>query len=150
MNAPAMVGETVELNSLLLGPLDLRADTIVTFPAAIPGFPALRRFALVDTQRDDLVWMQSVDDAGVTLLLADPFRAVAGFEVELPAADLAAFDTLPDGDALLVLVVVQLNDGAPSTANLQSPIVIDRARCLGRQVVLPDSRFGMHHPIALD
>jgi flagellar assembly factor FliW len=150
MNAQVTVGDTVELHSVLLGPLDLGADTIVTFPAAIPGFPELRRFALVETQRDDLVWMQSVDDAGVTLLLTDPFRAVPGFEIELPAADMAAFGPLPVGDALLVLAVVQLNDGSASTANLQSPIVIDRVRCVGRQVVLPESRYGMHHAITLD
>ena len=145
-----MAGDaTVTLDSVLLGALEIRLDTVITFRAGLPGFEALRRFALVDTQRDDLVWLQSVDDAGLTFLLADPFALVPGFEVEIPAADLAA---LGDGVAqasLLVLAVAQLDGGAPVAANLQSPIVIDRERRTGRQVVLPDSRYGMQHPIQI-
>lgn len=141
--------DVVLLDSVLLGPLEIRTDTVITFPAGLPGFVTLRRFALVETQRDDLVWLQSVDDAGLTFLLADPFALVPGFEVELPAADLAALGGADANQALLVLTVVQLDGGLPTAANLQSPVVIDRERRVGRQVVLPDSRYGMHHPIAI-
>lgn len=141
--------ELVHLSSVLLGPLDIRPDTIITFPAGIPGFVELRHFALVETEREDLVWLQSVDDPELTFLLADPFAVVPGFEVDIPAPDLAAIGASGAQEALLVLVVVQLEGGEPVTANLQSPVIIDRGRCQGRQVVLPDSRYGMHHPITI-
>ena len=140
--------ELVTVRSILLGPLEIRADTVFTFPAGLPGFSTLRQFALVDTQRDDLVWLQSVDDPEVTFLLADPFAVVPGFAVDIPAADLAALGVTPTDASLLVLAVVQLEGGQPSSANLQSPIVLDRERRVGRQVVLPDSRYGMHHAIS--
>ncbi|MBC7841078.1 MAG: flagellar assembly protein FliW [Gemmatimonadaceae bacterium] len=149
MSAAMVSADVVLLDSVLLGPLEIRTDTVITFPAGLPGFVTLRRFALVETQRDDLVWLQSVDDAGLTFLLADPFALVPGFEVELPAADLAALGGADANQALLVLTVVQLDGGLPTAANLQSPVVIDRERRVGRQVVLPDSRYGMHHPIAI-
>lgn len=139
----------VTLDSLLLGPLELRTDTLITFPAGLPGFATLRRFALVETQRDDLVWLQSVDDASLTFLLCDPFALVPGFEVDVTQADLAAIGAGTSQASLLVLAVTQLHGGAPVSANLQSPIVIDRDRRMGRQVVLPDSRYGMQHPIAI-
>jgi flagellar assembly factor FliW len=94
--------------------------------------------------------LQSVDDAGLTFLLADPFVVVPGFEVDIPAADLATMGAASGQDALLVLTVVQLEGGRPASANLQSPIVIDRERRVARQVVLPDSRYGMHHAISID
>jgi flagellar assembly factor FliW len=144
-----IAGELLTLDSVLLGPLELRADTVIRFAAGIPGFVTLRDFVLVDTQRDELVWLQSVDDAGLTFLLADPFALVPGFEVEIPAPDLAALGASADTDALLVLVMTQLEGGMPVTANLQSPVVIDRATRRGRQVVLPDSSWGMHHPITI-
>lgn len=149
MSSATASAEVVTLNSMLLGPLELRAETVINFPSGLPGFVSLRNFALVETQRDDLVWLQSVDDAAVTFLLADPFAAVPGFEVDIPAADLATLGANSSEQALLVLAVVQLEGGRPSTANLQSPIVLDRERRVGRQVVLPDSRYGMHHPIAI-
>ena len=142
-------GELVNLQSVLLGSLQIRADTIISFGAGLPGFAHLRDFALVETQRDDLVWLQSVDLPELTFLLADPFALVAGFEVDIPASDLAAMGATDQRDALLVLVVAQLDGGQPTSANLQSPVVIDRDRRLGRQVVLPDSRYGMHHPITI-
>ena len=149
MSVSMASAELVTLNSNLLGPLEIRAETVITFPAGLPGFVALRNFALVETQREDLVWLQSVDDADVTFLLADPFAAVTGFEVEIPIADLATLGSAGSEESLLVLAVAQLEGGRPTTANLQSPIVIDRERRVGRQVVLPDSRYGMHHPISI-
>ena len=149
MSVSMASAELVTLHSNLLGPLEIRAETVITFPAGLPGFVALRNFALVETQREDLVWLQSVDDADVTFLLADPFAAVTGFEVEIPTADLATLGSAGSEESLLVLAVAQLEGGRPTTANLQSPIVIDRERRVGRQVVLPDSRYGMHHPISI-
>ena len=142
-------GELVNLQSVLLGPLEIRADTLITFAAGLPGFAHLRAFALVETQRNDLVWLQSVDAPELTFLLADPFTLVPGFEVDIPASDLAAMGAGEQQDALLLLAVVQLDGGEPTAANLQSPIIIDRDRRRGRQVVLPDSRYGMQHPITI-
>jgi flagellar assembly factor FliW len=149
MSAVTATGDIQTLNSLLLGPLEIRGDTVIHFAAGLPGFVALRNFALVETQRDELVWLQSLDDAALTFLLADPFALVPGFEVDIPTADLAALGITGDVHGLLVLVMTQLDGGIPVSANLQSPIVIDRACRRGRQVVLPDSSWGMHHPITV-
>jgi flagellar assembly factor FliW len=140
----------VTLHSAVLGPLEIRPETVIRFADGLPGFATVHQFALVETQRDELVWLQSVDDAALTFLLADPFALVPGFEVDIPVADLACLGAAARDRSLLVLTVVQLDGGTPVTANLQSPIVIDRERRVGRQVVLPDSRFGMRHPIAID
>lgn len=145
----ALMAADVLVSSVLLGPLTLRAETVITFAAGLPGFPALREFALVETQRDELVWLQSVDEPSLTFLLGDPFALVPGFTLDVPAADVAALGLADADDAPLVLAVLQLDHGAPVSANLQSPIVINREQRGGRQVVLPDSRFGMQHPITI-
>jgi flagellar assembly factor FliW len=149
MTVVASAAELVRLESALLGALDIRPETVFTFPAGLPGFVALHHFALVETQREDLVWLQSVDDPQLTFLLTDPFVAVPGFAVDLPAADLAALGGNAAHASLIVLAVVQLEGGMPVAANLQSPIVLNRDLRVGRQVVLPDSPYGMHHPIAM-
>ena len=149
MSAVTTAGGVVHFESTLLGTLDVYPETIVQFPAGLPGFAACTRFTLVATQRDDLVWLQSLDDAGITLLLADPFQTNPGFEVEIPVADLAALGLSAPHESLLVLVVAQLQQGVPKTGNFQSPIVIDQSRGIGRQVVLPDSSYGMHYPLTI-
>ena len=149
MSAVSTDGESVHLESVLLGPLDIRPDTVITFPAGLPGFVTLRDFALIETHRDELIWMQSLEDAEITFLVVDPFVLVSGFEVEIPPSDLAALGVSDQDATLLVLAVAQLQGGIPVSVNLQSPIVIERARRRGRQVVLPDSRYGMHHAITI-
>jgi flagellar assembly factor FliW len=149
MSASATTAELIRLESVLLGPLDIRPETVVSFPAGLPGFVTLRNFALVDTQCDELVWLQSVDDPDLTFLLADPFVMVPGFAVDIPAADLAVLAGDTPEPNLLVLVVTQLEGGVPVSANLQSPIVVNRDTRRGRQVVVPDSRYGMHHAIVV-
>ena len=150
MSSLLATDELLTLDSLLLGRLEIRSSTVFTFPAGLPGFVTLRRFALVETQRDDLVWLQSIDDAALTFLLGDPFSLVPGFEVELPASDLAALGASASPHALLVLAVVLIEAGEPRAANLQSPIVLDRERRVGRQVVMPESKYGMQDPITID
>lgn len=145
----ALMAADVLVDSVLLGPLTLRVETLITFAAGLPGFTALREFALVETQRDELVWLQSVDEPSLTFLLGDPFALVPGFTLDVPAADVVALGLADADEAPLVLAVLQLDGGAPVSANLQSPIVINRERRGGRQVVLPDSRFGMQHPITV-
>jgi len=149
MSAQTAADDIHTLDSVLLGPLEIRGDTVIRFTAGIPGFVTLRNFALVETQRDDLVWLQSVDDASLTFLLADPFAVVPGFEVNIPTPDLKALGVSGAADGLLVLVMTQLEGGVPVSANLQSPVVINRVNRRGRQVVLPDSTWGMHHPITI-
>jgi flagellar assembly factor FliW len=150
MSAATLLVDALTVDSALLGALEIRPESVVTFAAGLPGFQSLRRFALVETQRADAVWLQSIDDTDVTLLLVDPFAVAPGFAVEVPTADLEALGAPTDTDSLLVLAVAQFRNGVPAEANLQSPIVIRRDRCIGRQVVLPDSKFGMHTPITLD
>ena len=141
--------ETLHLETVLLGPLEVRADTVIHFAGGLPGFLQQRRFVLIETQCDALVWLQSVDDPTLTFLLSDPFATVPGFELELPASDLAALGAADGAAMLLVLAVTQLERGVPVAANLQSPIVIHRDRRVGRQVVMPDSTWGMHHPVTI-
>jgi flagellar assembly factor FliW len=143
MTAAVTANETVVVESNLLGALEIRCDTVIDFAGGVPGFPQLTRCVLVETQRESFVWLQSVDEPGITLLLADPFALVPGFSLDVPAADMAALGAPATPDALLVLTVVELSAGVPATANLQSPIVINRERGCGRQVVLPDSTYGM-------
>lgn len=141
--APAIPPLVIE--STLLGRLEVPADRVLTFAAGLPGFEGQRRFVLVETQRDGLHWLQSVDDAGLSILLADPFRFVEGYEVDVPAADLAALG--PAGDeGVLVLAVTVIEHGLTGAMNLQGPIVVNPATRLAKQVIFPESSFGMAYP----
>ncbi len=130
--------------SRLFGPLTVRPDSLITFPDGLPGFAGERRFILLPAAPEGVFWLQAVEDSSVAFLLVDPFPVFAGYSVELP--DDPASDTPP-----LVLSIVTLPREADEscTANLQAPILLDLARRVGRQAILPDSGYGARHAFDL-
>lgn len=145
--APALPPLVVD--STLLGRLEVPAERVLTFPVGLPGFEALRQFVLVATQREGLHWLQAVEDAALSFLLADPFRVVEGYTVDLPPAELAALGPTDDATPPLVLAVAVIESGLSGSLNLQGPIVVNPATRLARQVILPDSPWGMAYPAVL-
>ena len=148
---PAALAESrpgsVELQSDLFGSLVVPGDRIFDFPGGLVGFPDCRRFALLPG-KPGVYWLQSLEHAALTFLLADPFVWVEGFELELdiPPVD----EPRPDGElAVLSIVTLPRNPGAPATLNLQGPVVLSMAEGRGRQLVLPRSDWGVRHPVDL-
>jgi flagellar assembly factor FliW len=149
MSTAAPASPPLVVDSTLLGRLEVPAARVLTFPAGLPGFEALRRFVLVGTQGEGLHWLQSVEDAALSFLLADPFRFVEGYAVEVPPADLAALGPVAEDAPPLVLAVAVIERGMTGSLNLQGPIVINPATRLARQVIFPDSPWGMAYPAVL-
>ncbi len=137
----------VDLSSELLGPLSVRAERVFHFPAGLVGLPECRDFALLDG-RPGLFWLQSLEHAALTFLLADPFAWVEGFHLEL---DLPPVPGRAPEDELAVLAIVTLprDPGAAATLNLQGPLLLSFSDGTGRQLVLPRSAWGIRHPIDL-
>ena len=142
--------DAVVVASRLLGQVAVRRADLFTLPSGLYGFEDCHSFALLSAGRDGLWWLQAVDRAELAFLLADPFALVPGYEVDVPAGELAQLDATEE-TVLMALVIVTLpaRDGDPATANLRAPIVIDPARRLGRQVVLPDESLPLTAPVEL-
>lgn len=133
----------VEVRSLVLGTLRVQPEHRFTFPRGLTGLPAQREWALVQAGRPGFWWLQSVDEAGLAFLLADPFPAFPEYAVELGAGDLAVLGA-PSPRDVVVLAIVTLpgRPGAPCVANLQGPVALDLRTRRGAQVVVADSPFG--------
>lgn len=140
--------DTLLVSSALLGTLPVRRADLLAVPAGLYGFESCTSFALVAAGRDGLWWLQSTERAELAFLLADPFQFFPGHEVDVPDAELAHLDATPNS-VLMALVIVTLpaRPGEPATANLRAPLVIDAARRIVRQVVLPDETLSLTAPI---
>ncbi|MBV9880274.1 MAG: flagellar assembly protein FliW [Gemmatirosa sp.] len=138
------------VTSVLLGELTVRSDELLTLPAGLYGFEAHRAFVLVSAGRDNLWWLQSMERPELVFLLADPFKFFAGYEIDVPDADLAALGVAPD-TIPLVLVIVTLPAGRAEspTANLRAPLLVDPTRRVARQVVLADDALSMTAALGL-
>lgn len=122
------------------GPIEVDDGKIITFQEPLLGFPAHRRFALVQTSPDPVFyWLQSVDEPALAFVVCDPREFVPDYQVPIRADDVAALG-LCDLDDCQVLVIVNKVDGA-LTGNLLGPIVIGAHSLHAKQLVLADKRY---------
>jgi flagellar assembly factor FliW len=129
-------------------PLEVPQSRVLTFPRGMVGMEDLRRFALLEDERiAPCRWLQSLDNPALVFVVVDPHLVDPGYQAAVPEEDVAALEMEGPRDAdLWALVTVQPGPG-DATANLLAPIVINRRRRLGMQVILHHSDYSLRHPI---
>lgn len=141
-------GQTV--TSELLGEIQVPEESLFDFPQGLYGFEDARRFALLPAERDGLFWLQSVDFSALAFLLADPFRWVENYNVDLPDAELVSLAPADASDvAVLAIVTLPRNSVEKPTANLQGPVTLNVRKRVGRQIVIQDSVYDTRHELDL-
>ena len=96
------------------GLLPVGQNQIWTVSSPLPGFETLQRFVLIGVQTErPFLWLQSIDDAGVSFLLA-------------PAAHFGLRYARIDAQSLpMVMVLLPTQSGQPLRAHGQAPLVFD-------------------------
>jgi flagellar assembly factor FliW len=143
--------EPLVIASDVLGPLTVGRAELLRFPQGLYGFPECHGWVLVPTKREGLFWLQSTQHAPLAFLLVDPFTHFPGYAVDLSAADLGRVGTSePSEIVVLAVVTVGSRDGAPPTANLQGPVVLNMRAREGFQIVLSVEGYGTREPFTID
>ena len=113
----------------------------IEFSSPIPGFPEHRRFVLVRTTEDGLIYtLRSVDDPELRFLVVPPAPFFPDYAPEVSDKVIEQLASTRPEEDLLVLLVVTVGDRAEeATANLLAPVIIDRSTRRAVQVVLNEN-----------
>ncbi len=130
----------MEIQSKLLGRVDVNPDTIITFPRGIPGFEDKTRFKLFHQEGSEIVyWLQSLDDADLTFSVANPQSFNINYNFTLTDEEQALLQ-VESPDDLLVLILLhkeEENTGQPTIkGSIKSPLLINSEKRIGYQKVL--------------
>ena len=114
----------------------------IEFPDGIPGFPHLRRFALVEIVEDGAFQLlQSLEDEDVAMVVCVPWLFFPDYAPELAEDDREALGLERPEDAV-VFCPVTLEPENDS-------FVVHRETLIGRQVVLADSDYPVRATVDL-
>ncbi len=142
---------TVLVDSLRFGSFEVPEDRVLTIDNGLLGFPASQRYVLVESDRPDYVWLQSVDESEVAFLATAPWSFFPDYELSLSDDDQAALELSgPASTEVLCLLTVHRSDaGEPTavTANLLGPLVLNTENRRARQVVMAESSYGTREPL---
>ena len=117
--------------------LDLPTISLV---AGMPGFPALRRFGLVELDDSGLLYaLRSLEDEHVRFLVVPPLPFFPSYEPEIDDEAADQLGLTAAQDALLLLIVTPGQRPQDATANLLAPIVVNARTAAAAQVVLREA-----------
>jgi flagellar assembly factor FliW len=125
-----------------VGSIELDDRRLLNFPKGLIGFPDQKEFTLIQMQeKSPFLVLQSITDARLGLLVADPFSFLQDYEVKIGAAEQKILK-LENIRQVAVLVTVNIPKQRPdrTALNLSGPILINYPERIGLQVPQVEGR----------
>lgn len=123
------------------GTVEVDEKQIVDFPEGILGFEQYHKYALVNSDYEPFIWLQSLEEKNLAFLMIDPFLVCGEYEADIDDETLRKIQVFSPEDIVLMTIVTIPADGFPITANFLGPVIINRRNNKCMQVVLNDSRW---------
>lgn len=134
--------------TLRFGEIDVKEEQIITFPWGLPGFPTQKKYIPIEYQNDgSLAFLQSLELPELAFIIADPFKYVANYEVNIPADELESLGITKPEETVVYAILTVSQGGKDITANLVAPVVINPVQRKGKQVILPNSSYSTQYPL---
>lgn len=131
----------MKIETYLFGNIEVEETSIIEFPAGMPGLEHCKRFALVHEEVDGrpvtTYTLQSVDDPGVAIQIADPTSYGFHYELELSDEETATLKANTPEDIIVMQVLLRRGEkDGPIEANLRAPILINTQARIGMQKII--------------
>ncbi|MCQ6264400.1 flagellar assembly protein FliW [Fictibacillus sp. WQ 8-8] len=137
----------MKLKTKFHGDIEVNQDEVITFEQGIPGFEDEREFVILPFEDTPFSVMQSVTTSGLAFVTADPFTYFPGYDFTLPESVVQGLAIKEQQDVFVQVIVTLRDELKESTANLQAPVIINKVKSLGKQVVLNDNEYTSRHLI---
>lgn len=135
------MADTKEIDTRL-GRQVVALDKVIHFPRGIIGFEDRKDFTLLQIRPEaPFLVLQSMDDPGLGLLVADPYGFMPDYLVKIGDAEQKLL-RIANREELAVLVTVAIPPGKPedTVISLTGPILINHAAKIGLQVPQTDMK----------
>ncbi len=117
-------------------------DDVITFPAGIPGFEDIREFALVHLDEyAPFDWLISTDKSNLRFAIINPMLFKPDYSPNIIKEQLDNLEIEKPEDILLYTLVTIKEDPRESTANLIGPVIINKTKRIGKQIIIDDEKY---------
>jgi flagellar assembly factor FliW len=129
--------------------IDVKEEDIITLPAGLIGFPELKRYVLLDHDKESspFKWLQSLDDGAIAFVLINPLLFRPNYVVEVNEAEIGELELESEEDAVISVIITMPSNPQNMTANLKAPLVFNLKNRKGRQVILNNPEYTTRHNI---
>ncbi len=123
-------------------------DDVITFPSGIPGFEQNRQFAIISNpEYAPFDWLVCVDGTKLRFAVINPLLIQPDYSPNMVKEQLDVLSIQKPEDILLYVIVTINENPMNSTANFIGPIVINKIKKIGKQIIVDDDRYSTQEPI---
>lgn len=146
------MNNTIKVNSARFGEVEINEEQVITFPSGIAGFDMLKNWCLLHLEdAPDYNWLQSLEEPGISLLLADPDQLFDNYVADVREEQVTELDLPTEGNAVPALVMRVVlkwdEDKRRFFANLRAPIIFNLDNRNAVQVILQKADYSMFQEI---
>lgn len=129
--------------------------TFYHFPKGIPGFEDITGYQLIEDKETPLAQLVAVDNEDIGFILIRPWVILSDYIVEADKEGEATLQISADTTVELqtdiwVILTINPQELNKSSVNLRAPIILNKIRKLGIQLILNDDKYGTKHPLPID
>ena len=138
----------IKFTTTRFGEIELKAEETITLAKGLIGFPELKKFVLLDHDKDSpFKWLQSLDDGAIAFVLINPLLFKPDFTVEVTQPEVSDLELEKEEDAVISVIVTMPGKPENMTANLIAPLVFNISNRMGKQLILNDQEYTTRHNI---
>jgi flagellar assembly factor FliW len=125
--------------------VEIDASNIINFEQGLPGFEDEKKFVLMPIDGTPFFILQSVTSTALAFVTTNPFVFFKDYDFELSTSVQEQLQIRKSNDVFIQVILTVADLFEKSTANLQAPIIINKEKNIGKQVLLTDSKYQTRH-----
>ncbi|MBX0357534.1 flagellar assembly protein FliW [Halobacillus sp. Nhm2S1] len=135
----------MKMKTKYFGEIEVRDKECIEFSNGLPGFENYHSFVLLPVDELGAYYaLQSVKEAGVCLIVTNPYHFYKDYEFDIDPEELGIQS---QEDIAIYNVVTLRNPFEKSTINLQAPIVMNTRQRKAKQLILNQVDYRTKHPL---
>lgn len=123
-------------------------EDVITFEKGLPGFEKHKEFILLKIpEHEPFEWLVCTDTSKLRFALINPLLFKPDYNPKIDKSQIESLQLEKPEDILIYAIVTLSPNIAESTANLMGPIIINRTKRLGKQIILDDETHSVKERI---
>lgn len=141
----------MKVQTTRFGTIDVQEAQVLTLVEGMLGFSDTHRYVLMDDEiGEPFMWMQSLDIPSLAFVVIDPAIILPSYHFSVKKDQIKALETNSVEDLQVYVIVTMAANILDVTVNLQGPLVVNKKKRVGQQIVLNDPNFSTRHPLFTD
>lgn len=141
----------MKVKTTRFGTIDVKEEQVITLTEGMLGFSECSRYTLMDDEiGEPFMWMQSLDIPSLAFVVIDPAIILPSYHFSVKKDQIKNLETDNVDDLQVYVIVTMAANILDVTVNLQGPLVVNKNKRVGLQVVLNDPNFSTRHPLFTD